>query len=393
MEIDDVHTTPNDSSFSDLHSILGSEIFQPEPANPIPAPPPLPPQPIVSRGKLRILQRKTSSSSDPSAPPAPSEASEPEETLLCPICYDSVPKSQCTTLACCDSAYCIACLQRFVFEFIQAGKVNDVCCPNPDCSSQAWGREEVAGVLEKHAAEFEMGDRTLNKEEVVCRFVRFKMLSDAQADQVELKKTYVCRNDKCDGVLVPSDKEHAGDSIMCRLCATSHCGTCFLVHTEDESCDRARKRTKKEDYKKTDKYQRRKEWTIAARAFLPTVATRISLAVKPNVKRCPTCRKFIEKYYGCKHMYCSGCQTSFCWICCTPRGRGSHCKLAKAIWPASLVAAIVFSAVYVPVMFLPWLAAYGIERGILHTNPRDCKSRVVWDQFYFVNEMLAAFPY
>jgi len=345
--------------------------------------------------------------------------SESDETVCCPICFDDVPESISITLECCKSSYCLACLQRFVFAFVQSGKVDDVCCPNPECDSGSWSPQNIDSVFAKCVdADFELEDgRKLSRKEVKLRFKRFKMLSDAQVDELKFKKTFLCRNSECDGVLVPSDRtgakevsaegalleiEEIGDNnnaggrsvVACRMCRLDHCGECFYLHSPNEACAAARKRAKKEDYMKTDKFRKRREMKIAARAIIPTIFTRVSLAVQPNVKRCPGCRKFIQKYYGCKHMYCSSCRTSFCWICTTPTGRGgSHCTFQKVVWPLSLLLAITFSAVYVPVMFLPWLAVYGVEKNILQTPRRERKHRAIWDQFYFINEMLAAFPY
>jgi hypothetical protein len=332
--------------------------------------------------------------------------SESEDTVSCPICFDDVPESVSVTLGCCDTSYCLVCLQRFVFEYIQAGKVDEVRCPNPMCEDGAWDLENVEAVFQKYVVNFEMGEgRKMTRAGVVQRFVRFKMLADAQDDELVLKKRYVCRNAMCDGVLVPSDgkkndggEEEEGEGakegvILCRLCKEEHCAECFLIHQANEKCADAKKRAKQEDYKKTDKYRKRKEMKIAARAFFPTVFTRLSLAVKPNVKRCPTCHKFIEKYYGCKHMHCSSCKTDFCWVCRTPSNGDSHCTLQKVIWPVSLLAAITFSAVYVPVMVLPWAVMYNVEKNLLEIPRNERRHKAIWDQFYFVNEMLAAFPY
>ena len=343
---------------------------------------------IQESDKQDFMQLETSS------PPL-----EDEEQVPCLICLDDHPFSNCVVLSC-GHSYCRTCLQQFIFEFAQSGKVTDLRCPDPSCESENWKRETVESIFSVDAATFEMPDgRKLTGKEVQERFVRFKMMAESQLERA----MFPCRNHSCDGVLIRDDViQRAGGEedevekvelfVLCRLCSTSHCGICLYIHQEGESCKMAKKRTSKEDYKRTDKYQRRKEMKIAARAIIPTICTRASLAVKPNVKRCPGCKKYIQKHFGCKHMYCTSCRTSFCWICTTKDDGRPHCRLAKATWPITILFAISFSAVYVPVMFLPWLAFYGTERavGVPRQNRRHSQ---IWNQFYFINEWLAAFPY
>ena len=39
------------------------------------------------------------------------------------------------------------------------------------------------------------------------------------------------------------------------------------------------------------------------------------------VRNCPNCHYPIEKHLGCNFMYCTMCQTSFCWECLTPMSK------------------------------------------------------------------------
>tara|TARA_R110002050_G_scaffold23913_2_gene63784 strand:- start:422 stop:622 length:201 start_codon:yes stop_codon:yes gene_type:complete len=66
--------------------------------------------------------------------------------------------------------------------------------------------------------------------------------------------------------------------------------------------------------------------------------------------------------------------------------------MAKVTWPVRLLVAATFSAVYVPVMVLPWAVYFGAEKAL--RIPKDERSHLeIWKQFYFWNEAIAGFPY
>ena len=92
-------------------------------------------------------------------------------------------------------------------------------------------------------------------------------------------------------------------------------------------------------------------------------------------------------------MRCSSCKTSFCWLCGAKgvnHGNRDHCKFNKATWPIRVVFAAVFSAVYIPVMAIPFLGVLSLQKAGVEFE-RGPQAFV--DNFYFCNERLAGFPY
>lgn len=47
--------------------------------------------------------------------------------------------------------------------------------------------------------------------------------------------------------------------------------------------------------------------------------------IRTSTKACPNCKKRIEKNGGCPNMWCTQCNTNFCWNCESATDRG-YCK-------------------------------------------------------------------
>ena len=323
-----------------------------------------------------------------------------KSNFTCVICFEDEGLEK-VTLAC-SHFYCRWCLQRSIVESLMQGKT-DLRCADPSCSHASWDFKQICDILvpqdgffhsfDRPIMTYQMGENVLDAYQLVEKYVRFHMI--VTANKSEEKTTAACTNLDCDGILIFADAEGLDqENVDCRLCSLSHCLKCATHHQEGETCKQAMKRWRKEKYLNSDKYKRKRKRIIAARAILPTIATRMSLAIQPNVKRCPNCHRFIKKYFGCKHMYCSACGKDFCWECMHVGSTYGikHCRMAKVTWPVRLLVAATFSAVYVPVMVLPWAVYFGAEKAL--RIPKDERSHLeIWKQFYFWNEAIAGFPY
>ncbi|KAH7402632.1 hypothetical protein BKA66DRAFT_404730 [Pyrenochaeta sp. MPI-SDFR-AT-0127] len=95
----------------------------------------------------------------------------------------------------------------------------------------------------------------------------------------------------------------------CLACKKAHCVEHNVPWHKKETC-------KEYDYR-TNKKLKKAEEVASKKLILETT------------KKCPGCKRNIERSYGCDHMTCSKCKHEFCWQCLAPyaqkfRGRVIH---------------------------------------------------------------------
>ncbi|KAF1938647.1 hypothetical protein EJ02DRAFT_354090 [Clathrospora elynae] len=81
----------------------------------------------------------------------------------------------------------------------------------------------------------------------------------------------------------------------CKVCNKAHCITHNVAWHKGETCSEY-------DYRK-NKYLKRAE-ELATQKLM-----------RDTTKKCPGCKRKVEKSYGCDHMTCTKCKHEFCWQC------------------------------------------------------------------------------
>lgn len=95
----------------------------------------------------------------------------------------------------------------------------------------------------------------------------------------------------------PNTKDEAApepDICTCNKCGFQACATCDRPWHEGESCSQYRARIKDHHVEEEDKALQQ---------------------IRKIAKACPNCGKKIERNGGCPMMFCTQCQTNFCWNC------------------------------------------------------------------------------
>ncbi|KAF2270912.1 hypothetical protein CC78DRAFT_5996 [Lojkania enalia] len=92
--------------------------------------------------------------------------------------------------------------------------------------------------------------------------------------------------------------EEATPRFRCLACKASHCIAHNIPWHKGETCAEY-------DYRTDGKIK--KAENEASRKL-----------IKETAKKCPGCKWYIQKNYGCDHMTCSKCKHEFCWVCLAP---------------------------------------------------------------------------
>ncbi|KAK6190736.1 hypothetical protein SNE40_002534 [Patella caerulea] len=187
---------------------------------------------------------------------------------LCPI----EDTSQLYRLEYCGHAYCFDCLGRQITVAIQS-KDLPILCGEEECQKPLVWNDFVNSFKKAQV------DPNALLGSAVTRF----MMNDKDDAYRH------CLTPDCPMIYrVTSD----GVVFSCYECGIRICTTCHVEYHDGLSC---------QQYKANvmDKLQ--------VENYLKEFGN--------TTKHCPGCKILIEKNYGCNHMVCSACKTSFCWLC------------------------------------------------------------------------------
>jgi len=194
----------------------------------------------------------------------------PEGPSTCPICFlDDIQPNEFYIFSQCKHGYCTECLESYFSNRINEGKVLDIKCPFPACTT----------ILEYHQIQDVVSDELFN------RYEEFTFLASLNQDPT----LRWCPKPGCGNAMF-FDPDHP--ECKCTQCNYEFCGNC-----------------KEPAHKGTcEEYQQWKEDN-------GLVDKKYENWARKNTKKCPNCKTPIEKANGCNHMTCGNCNYQYCWLC------------------------------------------------------------------------------
>ena len=202
---------------------------------------------------------------------------------VCGICFDPYPAGR-TRSAGCGHYYCDGCWAGYVAAAVGDGpRCLSMRCPDPSCSAPVV-RELVDKVLAAGAKER-------------ARYARFWLRSYVEESGGRIKWCGGAGCNRSVEVLGDAADAAAATDVFCDSgCRHGFCWACGEEAHRPVSCG-------------------------TVRAWLAKNASDSETAnwVVAHTKRCPKCRRPIEKNHGCNHMTCGApCRHQFCWLCFDP---------------------------------------------------------------------------
>lgn len=190
--------------------------------------------------------------------------------MICNICYENKDKN-CNTCNACKFLSCNECMKQYIKSQCNIGfKTKFLTCPNLDCNRYI-SKSKIIKMTSKN-----FYNRTYIK------YIEYKN------KKIDYNINKYCP--KCSKINIINNN----DFITCSECSFLFCSRCdYPNHNDDVTCDEHLKKIKKHDKSSYLSYTYQKE----------------------NYKRCPLCRIFIHRTYGCDYMECTNCKHTFCWNC------------------------------------------------------------------------------
>eukprot|EP00026_Physarum_polycephalum_P004306 Phypoly_transcript_04324.p1 GENE.Phypoly_transcript_04324~~Phypoly_transcript_04324.p1 ORF type:complete len:473 (+),score=85.85 Phypoly_transcript_04324:456-1874(+) len=199
--------------------------------------------------------------------------------VTCKICDDEYDSWYLVhELASCSHIYCIECLRQYYMQRIKDGSVLHISCPDPACKEEVTPND-VRCVLDQATWE---------------KYDNFVLMSALKQDP----NICWCPFPGCTNAIYREPGEDP--KIICDACKFQFCAECKEAWHGDMSC---------EEYASI---KEKMEKSVAKQA--PSFNVWTSKHSK-QVKPCPGCKGFIEKFDGCNHMTCVNCKYQFCWMC------------------------------------------------------------------------------
>lgn len=227
----------------------------------------------------------------------------------------------------CGHIYCMPCMEQFALVVMNAGSVQDLCCPS--CTTR-MSNFDLSCILSPQD---------------YARYVRITESNYARRQENELW----CPQPDCKGVVPASGRSKW---CACPVCKFAFCKKCRAPSHKGLSCRRALKRLQKTQGASARSDQSTRKWA------------------SKHTKPCPRCDEVLQKQGGCHHMFCPTCNYTFCWICGKDANDGPfHCQGRKTL-------AIVGGIVASPVLLVGGAVvgvAYLAESRLIHPdNRREC---------------------
>ncbi|KAF2823507.1 hypothetical protein CC86DRAFT_68760 [Ophiobolus disseminans] len=213
--------------------------------------------------------------SKPSASNSNLHQKKSQQTKECIICTDArslrrfpnrPPTDQCSH----DSDACRRCLRTWIESESSTKIWNEINCPI--C-----------------AARMDYNDiREFAPSEVFRRYDN--LTTKAKYDAIPNHRWCIAKNCKAGQVHPPGTAK-----FRCKTCKKTHCVVHGVMWHKGETCQEY-------DYR-TNKHIKKAEEAASKDLIAATT------------KKCPGCKRSIEKDFGCDHMTCSKCKHEFCWQC------------------------------------------------------------------------------
>ncbi|KAF5362190.1 hypothetical protein D9756_002178 [Leucocoprinus leucothites] len=190
------------------------------------------------------------------------------DDILCPICYDTV--SQPIEISC-NHIYCSSCLRHYILSTLDNHSFPLKCMGDDATCNHPFSLPLIKRFLPPQRFE--------------------QLMTAAFTSHIDKNpETFrYCITPDCSQVYRVTVLPH---ELQCPSCFYEICTACHVEGHAGMTC------AEKCQHKNPEEQERLLE----------------AWANQNNVKRCPSCRVWVEKIEGCHHISCK-CGTHFCWIC------------------------------------------------------------------------------